>query len=178
MMNNASMHKVALGLIALSLGLACALASAQETGSRPTREYAQASASSDQFEILAAETALTQSTNADVRAFATRMLQDHQQLGKAVRDAATQSGLKPPEMAMSADQAQLLEALQGVTGKDFDTLYFKQQMLAHSSALVVEQMYAKSGDDPNLRQVAASAVPMIVSHADMAKQAATKLGSQ
>ena len=62
---------------------------------------------------------------------------------------------------MSADQAQLLGALQSVSGKEFDTLYLKQQTLAHRSALTVEEMYAKSGDDPNLRQSAASAVPVI-----------------
>ena len=50
---------------------------------------------------------------------------------------------------MSADQAQMLGALQSVSGSDFDKLYFKQQMLAHRSALAVEQIYAKSGDDPN-----------------------------
>src|SRR6195952_409193 len=151
-MKNALMRKAALGFITASLGLAAALAGAQEAGSRQTREFIQAAASSDQFEILAAETALTQSTNSEVRAFAARMLQDHQQLAEAVRDAATRSGLKPPEMAMSADQAQLLGALQSVSGNEFDTLYIKQQTLAHRSALVVEQMYANSGDNPGLRQ--------------------------
>jgi putative membrane protein len=177
-MSNAPMRKAAVGLITASLWLASASTGAQEAGSRQTREFVQAAASSDQFEILAAETALTQSTNSEVRAFAARMLQDHQQLGKAVRDAATRSGLKPPEMAMSADQAQLLGALQSVSGNEFDTLYLKQQTLAHRSALAVEQMYAKSGDDPNLRQLATSAVPLISSHGEMANQAATKLGSQ
>jgi putative membrane protein len=172
------MRKAAAGLITASLWLAAASAGAQQAGSRQTREFVQAAASSDQFEILAAEAALTQSTNPEVRAFAARMLQDHQQLDKAVRDAATRSGLRPPEMAMSADQAQLLGALQSVSGKEFDTLYFKQQTLAHRSALAVEQMYAKSGDDPNLQQLATSAVPLISSHAEMASQAAAKLGSQ
>ena len=172
------MRKAAVGLIAASLALAAAFASAQEAASRQTREFVQAAASSDQFEILAADTALTQSANPDVRAFAARMLQDHEQLAKAVRDAAMRSGMKPPEMAMSADQAQMLGALQSVSGKEFDTLYFKQQTLAHRSALAVEQMYAQSGDDPNLRQLASSAVPLIASHGEMAKQASTKLGGQ
>ena len=177
-MKNAPMRKAAVGLIAASLGLAAALAGAQEPGSRQTREFVQAAASSDQFEILAAQTALTQSTNPEVRAFAAHMLQDHQQLAKALVDAATRSGLKPPEMAMSTDQAQLLGALQSVSGNQFDTLYLKQQTLAHRSALAVEEMYAKSGDDPNVRQSATSAVPVISSHSEMASQAATKLGSQ
>jgi putative membrane protein len=172
------MRKAAAGLITASLGLAPAFADAQEAGSRQAREFVQASASSDQFEILAAETALTQSTDPEVRAFATRMLQDHRQLGQAVRDAAMRSGLKAPEGAMSADQGQLLGALQGISGREFDTLYLRQQMLAHRSALAVAQLYAKSGDDANLRQLATSVLPLISSHAEMAEQAATRLGSQ
>ena len=173
---DAPMRKAAVAVVTASLGLTTASAGAKEPGSRPTREFAQAAASSDQFEILAAQTALTQSTNSDVRAFAAHMLEDHQKLGQAVRDAAMRSGLKPPEMAMSADQAQLLGALQSVSGNEFDVLYLKQQVLAHRSALTVEQMYAKSGDDPSLRQLATSAVPVISSHGEMASQAAAKLG--
>ena len=172
------MRKAAVGLITASLALAASSACAQSAGSRQTREFVQAAASSDQFEILAAETARTQSTNSEVRAFAARMIEDHQQLAKAVRDAAMRSGMKPPEMAMSADQAQLLGALQSVGGNEFDTLYLKQQVLAHRSALAVDQMYAKSGDDPNLRRLATSSVPVISSHGEMANQAAAKLGSQ
>ncbi len=171
------MRHAAAGLVT-ALALAAAPAGAQETGSRQTREYVQAAESADQFEILAAQTAITQSTNSDVRAFAARMLQDHQQCGQAVKETATRSGLKPPEMAMSPDQAQWLGALQSVSGIEFDTLYLKQQTLAHRSALAVEQTYAKSGDDPNLRQLATSAVPMISSHGDMATEALTKLGRQ
>lgn len=177
-MTKAPMRKAAVALVTASLGLCAASAGAQEAGSRPTREFVQAAASSDQFEILAAQTALTQSTNSEVRTFAAHMLEDHRQLGKAVTDAATRSGLKPPEMAMSADQAQWLGALQGVSGNEFDTLYLKQQTLAHRSALTVEQMYAKTGDDPNLRQLATSSVPLIASHGEMAIQAATKLGGR
>ncbi len=178
MRKNAWMRTAALWVIAIPLGLAAALADGQEVGSRQTREFVQTAASSDQYEITAAQAALTQSTNSEVRGFAARMLQEHQQLSKALVDAATRSGLKPPEMAMSSDQAQLLGALQSLSGMEFDKLYLKQQMLAHHSALAVEEMYAKSGDDPNVRQAATSAVPVISSHSEMANQAAMKVGSQ
>ena len=173
MMKNA-LRQTAVWVSAAAFGLATALAVAQDAGSRPTREFVQATASSDQFEIRSAETALAQSTNPEVRAFATQMLQDHQHLSRALVDAATRSGLTPPDMAMSADQAQLLAALQSVSGKEFDSLYFRQQMLAHRSALSVVQMYAKSGDDPHIRQAASAAVPVISSHSEMANQAAMK----
>lgn len=175
MMSRALKRKAATGIIATSVGLAAASAGAQGDGSRQAREYVAAAASADQFEIAEAETVLAQSTNPEVRSFATHMLEEHQRHGQAVKEAAARSGLKPPEMAMSADQAQLLGGLQGVSGSDFDKLYLKQQTLAHRSALVVEQIYAKSGDDPGLRQFAKSAVPMISEHEAMASQLEAKL---
>ena len=177
-MTTAPIRSAATWLLSASLGLVTAQAGAQEAGSRTTREFVQAAASSDQFEILAAEAALTQSTHPDVRAYAARMRADHQQLVSALVAAVTRSGLKPPEMAMSADQAQLLGALQGVSAKDFDTLYLKQQVLAHRSALAVEELYATSGDDPNVRATASSALPLIRSHSEMATRAAAQLGGQ
>jgi putative membrane protein len=177
-MTNPPMGRTTAALVAAFLGLAAASAGAQEPGSRQTREFVQAAANSDQFEILEAHTALTASANPEVRAFATRMLQDHQRLAQSLRDAAARSGLKPPEMAMSTDQSELLGALQNLSGSEFDKLYLKQQMLAHRSALAVEQIYAKSGDDAELRRLATSAVPLISAHGDMAKQMQAKLESQ
>lgn len=172
------MHKAMTAIVAGTLGLASLSAAAQEPGSRQSREFVQAAASSDQFEILEAQTVLAASANPDVRKFATHMLEDHQRIAQAVREAASKSGMKPPEMAMSADQAQMLGALQGVNGSAFDKFYLKQQVLAHRAALAVEQAYAKSGDDPGLRQLATSTVPFIAAHGDMASQMAEKLGSQ
>jgi putative membrane protein len=86
------------------------------------------------------------------------------------------AGLTPPPMAMSADQAQLLSALQSQHGRQFDQLYARHQVLAHHSALVVEQSYAASGDNPALRQAAASAAPLISAHRAMAEQMSSRLG--
>jgi putative membrane protein len=178
MRGRASICQVALGVSVALMGLTAPAARAQDAGSRPTREFLQAVANSDQFEIAEAQTVLTQSTNPDVRAFATRMLQDHQQHAQAVVDAAARSGLKPPEMAMSADQAQWLGALQSVKGVDFDKLYVRQQMLAHSSALAVVQIYATAGDYPEVRQMATSTLPLLTAHGDMVNQLGSKLGSR
>lgn len=178
MMGRASVCKVALGVSVALIGLTAPAAHAQDAGSRPTHEFLQAVANSDQFEIAEAQAVLTQSTNSDVRAFATRVLQDHQQHAQAVADTAARSRLKPPEMAMSADQAQWLAALQSVKGADFDRLYLKQQKLAHRSALAVVQIYAESGDHPGVRQLASSSLPLMSSHGDMVNRMESTVGSQ
>jgi putative membrane protein len=170
------MRKVMTSLAAALAVIGLAPAAAQEQGSRQTREFAQAAAQSDQFEILEGQTAITQSTDPEVRAFAQRMIRDHETTSRSLRDAALRAGLSPPPMAMSADQALLLSALHGLRGRQFDQLYARHQMLAHHSALVVEQSYASSGDNPALRQAAASTAPLIASHLAMAEQMNSRLG--
>ena len=170
------MNRIAL---AGAVGIAAAALSpvaAQEPGSRQTREFVQAADQSDRFEILEAETVLGQSTDPQVRAYAEQMVREHRQMNDRLRVAVAGAGLAPPAMTIGADQAQLLGALQGLRGAAFDQAYVRHQALAHRSALVVEQAYAASGDDPAVRQVAAAAVPAITSHLAMAEQMVARLG--
>ena len=177
-MSKALDPSVRLSIVATCIGLAASCALAQESGSGSPREFAQAAASSDQFEILEAQAVLGQSRNPEVREFAARILQDHQQLSQAVREAAVRAGLEPPQMAMTADQAQWLGALQSAGGPEFDGLFLRQQTLAHRSALAVDQRYATAGQDPGLRQWARDAIPKLSSHAAMASGIEAKLGGR
>jgi putative membrane protein len=151
-------------------------AAAQEPGSRQSRDFVQAAAQSDTFEILEAQTVLAQSTDPQVRAFAQAMIAAHTATSEALKAAAARAGLDMPAKAMSSDQAAMLNALQSQRGPEFDTMYARQQALAHRSALTTEQQYAASGDQPNLRAAAASGVPIISAHLQMAEQIQAKGG--
>lgn len=151
-------------------------AAAQQSGSRQTREFVQAAAQSDQFEIMEAHTALAQSTDPRVRDFAQQMLQAHQQTSATLLQAAASSELQPPEPGLSGDQSAFLAALQSQRGSEFDKAYIRQQVLAHRSTLAVEQAYAASGDNAMIRQVAASTVPIVTAHLQMAEQVSALVG--
>ena len=145
-------------------------ASAQTVGSAQTRNYVNAAGQSDAFEMLEADTALTQSSDPQVRAFAQQMLRDHGQLSQALSQATTRAGVMPPPMGVGADQAPLLAALQSLRGPEFDRTYWRHQALAHRSALTTAQLYAANGDNPAIRQAASAAVPIIAAHLDRAEQ--------
>jgi len=153
-----------------------ALLAAPPEGSRPAREYLQAAAQADSFERTEARLMLAGSRNPQVRAFAERMIADHDATSRALADAAGQAGLSPPPAAMSEDQAHWLAGLQGMNGRDLDQAYARQQMLAHRSALTVQQGYAANGDVPALRRAAAAAVPVITAHLAAAEQLQQGLG--
>jgi putative membrane protein len=106
--------------------------------------------------------------------FAQRMIRDHTQTSQALAQATASAGLKPPPKSVGAANAPFLAALQSLRAREFDQGYWRQQMLAHAAALVVEQKYAATGDTPSVRQAAAAAVPVIQAHLTMAQQMASR----
>jgi putative membrane protein len=150
---------------------------AEQRGSRPTREFVEAAAQSDQFEILEGQTAITQAVDPKVRAFAAQMVRDHTDTSRVLEQAAAEAGLAPPVRNVSADQGRMLNALHGLTGAKFDQVYMRHQALAHRAALVAETAYATSGDAAPVRQAAASASPLIAAHLHMAEEMSARLGS-
>ena len=163
-------------LSALAAVLASTSVTAQKMGSASTRNYIEAAAQSDAFEMLEADTALTQSADPQVRAFAQQMLRDHGQLSQTLSQVTASAGLEPPPMgAVGADQAPLLGALQSLKGIEFDRAYWQHQALAHRSALTTTQSYAANGDTPAIKRAAAAAVPIIARHLAMAEQMRAKL---
>jgi putative membrane protein len=165
-----------LAAAALALSLAAVSAGAQSPLPTQPRDFAQTATESDHFEITEGQTAVAESQNPRVRAFAQEMIRDHTATSQTVQQAAARSGLPPPRTSLSGDQSKMLSALQSLRGPDFDKTYARQQVLAHYQALVVEQGYASSGSDPNLRQAATSAVPIIRHHLQMAQQMQAQLG--
>jgi putative membrane protein len=161
---------------ALAVGFVASAAMAQTPIPPSAPDFAMAAAQSDQYEIQAARDAITQSQNPQIRAFAQQMIADHTRTSDSLRRAALASGLPAPAQAMSSDQATMLSALQGLRGADFDKAYAKQQVLAHTQALAVEQSYASAGMNPNLQAVARSGAPLIQHHLEMARQIHDALG--
>ncbi len=141
-----------------------------------TRDFVQTAAASDHYEILAGQVAVVESQNPQVRAFAQQMIQDHTRISQALRQATTASGMPPPPISLSDDGQKFLAQLQSLKGPDFDRAYVRQQVLAHQQALVVEQGYAAGGSDPNVRQAAQSAVPVIQHHLQTAQQMRSIIG--
>ncbi len=134
------------------------------------QEFVESVAQSDGYELAAAQTALAQSRNAQVRTFAERMIADHENMARALADAAKASGLQPPHPRVGGDQARFLMSLQSLRGNEFDREYARQQMLAHTSALTMMRSYADKGSDANLRRMASSSAPVIERHLQAARQ--------
>ena len=78
--------------------------------------------------------------------------------------------MNPAPPALPADKQRMLTALQSASGAAFDTLYAQQQVTGHQEALALHQSFAQGGSDPNLKAVAATAVPIVQAHLDRARR--------
>lgn len=153
-------------------------ASAQSAESRQTRDFVQAASQSDQFEILEAHTALAESRDPHVRAFAQQMIAAHQGTSDRLSQTVAKAGLEQPLPGVSGDQSMFLASLQSQRGADFDRTYVKQQMLAHHAALAVQQGYASTGDVAALRKDASTTTATISAHLRMAERLQSSIGGE
>lgn len=67
-------------------------------------------------------------------------------------------------MPLSPEKTAMLNQLAAASGPQFDRLYGQAQRTGHQEALALHSGYAQAGNDPGLRQFAASVVPHIEHH--------------
>jgi predicted outer membrane protein len=74
-------------------------------------------------------------------------------------------GIPPGAMTSDAQKAEMAGALRAMPGgPEYDATYVQAQYMGHQEALAIHGSYARAGDDPGLRRVARSALPLIRLH--------------
>lgn len=132
----------------------------------PSPQYVMLAADSDMYEIQSSKVVLAKSKNPQVKQFANEMIRDHMTTTKALMAALpkTEPKVPKPGKTMSAANAAKVAQLKQADAGTIDGLYMQQQMMAHQTAWSLHKGYATDGQDPALRQVATSAVPIIERH--------------
>jgi putative membrane protein len=126
--------------------------------------YMQMAASGDMFEIESSRLAQQMSRNPAVQQFAQMMIGDHTRLSSEMMTAAQSANLSPPPMQMMPHHAEMLQRLQAAPADQFDMMYKREQIAAHTESLNLHRSYSQGGDNAALRAVAARAVPAVEMH--------------
>ncbi|ONS42185.1 DUF4142 domain-containing protein [Burkholderia cenocepacia] len=114
--------------------------------------------------------ALDRSSNADVKAFARRMVDDHARIADELRHIGAQKGV-PVQTRMLVDPE--VTALRAKDGRAFDAAYVALAgPRAHEAAVRLYETEAKEGRDPQLRAFAARTLPTLNAHLSAARQLA------
>jgi putative membrane protein len=128
--------------------------------------YVAMAGSSDLYEIESSRLALQRAPSPAVKQFAQMMIDHHTMTTQQVTQAATAAGLTPPPPTLLPPHRELVDRLQPLNEAAFERMYLQQQRTAHRMALALHQNYASNGDTAQLRQVAATAVPVVQGHID------------
>ena len=133
-----------------------------------TEEFVRDAATSDMFEIAESRLAAAQGS-ANTKIFANRMLKDHQQTTNQLTSLLQSGnvGASPPG-DLDAMHQRRLEKLKDAKGSDFDKLYGQDQIATHDEAVSLFERYAKSGDNPALKEWAGKTLPTLKAHQKMA----------
>ena len=133
------------------------------------RKFVEAAAGAGAAEVEMARVAMERADSSDVKSFASRMVSDHEQAGNDLDKIAASKGATLNDKMSAKDQA-ALDRLRKLQGESFDREYVKSQLAAHKAAVALFDKQAKSGNDPELRQFAASTLPTLQDHLQLVQQ--------
>ncbi|HEY0160157.1 MAG TPA: DUF4142 domain-containing protein [Thermoanaerobaculia bacterium] len=125
-------------------------------------------------EVQYANLALQKSENAEVRAFAQRMVTDHGTSNAELAQLATVKGLVlPTELAGKHQQG--LEHLQSLGGAEFDRAYMQHMVGDHQEAVTLFQTGSTSATDADIKAFATKNLPILQQHLTQAQGIAGKV---
>ena len=134
---------------------------------------------SNSAEIASSQLAADKATNADVKQFAQRMVDEHQAAQGQVDSLAVRLGIAAQDQAPDS-AAQALEqrraALQGMSGADFDREYMAMQVEMHQATLDLLNRSVAATQNADLKSTLQTMIPAVQSHLDQARQIQGQLG--
>jgi putative membrane protein len=119
-------------------------------------------------EIGLSQTALSKSSNEEVKQFAQKMIDDHTAAGEELKSLAASKNVMLPA-TMDSKHMSLNNKLSGMTGMDFDKEYMKAMVKDHQDTVSLLAKEANSGKDADAKALASKLLPIVQGHLQMAR---------
>ncbi len=139
------------------------------------KDIAQAS----EVEIAASKLAVTKASNAEVKAYAQKLIDEHTAASKELEVLVKSKNASwPPDDPGMKSKKQKHESLQTLTGAEFDKEYLEDMINDHESALSRVGRQATNGKDASIKAFASKMQPKLLEHLKMARDLKAKLFKQ
>jgi len=125
--------------------------------------FAAAATDGNLSELTLSQLGVQKATDPELKRFSQQMIDEHTRMGQEMKTMLAQKGLRVPEMVDVRSQF-CAESLAGLSGEDFDRCYAKAQLVAHMDSVAMFEAEAERGTDPDVKALAAKALPHIKSH--------------
>jgi putative membrane protein len=125
--------------------------------------FAAAAASAGMAEVNLSEIGLQGATDPELKQFSQRMVAEHTKMNQELVNLVAQTRIAIPQ-TIDARAQFCAESLAGLSGEKFDHCYAKAQLVAHMDAVAIFEAEAERGQDPDIKALAAKALPHIKEH--------------
>jgi putative membrane protein len=137
------------------------------------KDFAMKAAQGGMAEVSLGQMAAQKATDADVKNFGNRMVNDHGKAGDELNQLATNKGIALPTDLDA--EAKKTSADLSKKSKDFDKSYMNDMVKDHEKDVKEFEKASKDVQDPDLKSWASKTLPVIQDHLNIAKQIASKL---
>ncbi len=158
---------------ALAAALVAPSARAQTPAPVSDTLFAAAAADGGLIELTMAELGVQKATDPALKKFSQEMVQAHTKMNAQLMALAAQKNVPLPKTIDV--RAQFCgQSLAGLSGEEFDRCYSKAQLLIHMESVSTFEAEAERGQDPDMKALAAKALPHIKDHLKEIKPIAMK----
>ena len=171
-MTNKTICAAALGCALMSMSAAFAQSSTADAD----KTFLTTAAQSDFTEIKFSQLATEKATNPKVKAYAQKMITDHTQLEAEMKPFADKWGITPPT-ALDSDHQSKYDALNGMSGADFDKQYMTDMDADHHTALTLFKQEESTTQDSAFKAKVKAGEKVVAQHTNMADHAMKAMGS-
>lgn len=158
-------------MVSLALVTAPAFADMQASGESFLKKAAQG----QQAEIALGHMATQRAADPEVKKFGAKMMLDHQKASEEVQQLAAKEGVQLPKQ-MNEQQKEKQQQLSKLSGREFDLAYIQYMLKDHKKEVKQFEQSAQQLQDPEVKQWASSALPILKQHLEQANTVAMSLG--
>lgn len=126
-------------------------------------------------EVKLGKMAEQKAQNADVKAFAQKMVEDHSKAGDELKQLAEQKKVMLPPDVLPVHK-QLMEKLSKLNGADFDKEYVKAMVEDHKKDVTVFENASKTAGDADVKEFATKTLPTLKMNLQLIQGIADKMG--
>ncbi|MFY9824581.1 MAG: DUF4142 domain-containing protein [Thermoanaerobaculia bacterium] len=126
------------------------------------------------LEVELGKIAAAKASNADVKTFGQRMVDDHSKANDQLKQLAAQKSVTLSDKLSPAKQ-KVVDKYNKLSGAAFDSSYMSNMVTDHKEDVAEFQREAKSGKDSDLKSWAQTTLPTLQDHLKMAEDTKAKL---
>jgi putative membrane protein len=156
----------------IALSFALALAPVAAFAQSADADFAKTAAIGGMAEVQAGKLAVAHGSGA-AKTFGQQMVADHTKMNMELTALAKSKGIALPA-GLDTTHTAMIHDLGKNTGHAFDAKYLAGQVTEHQKTIALFQQEADHGSDPDLKALAAKALPSLQQHLNMVQAAAAK----